>query len=168
MQLLIVRHAIAEDRDQHAASGQDDALRPLTREGRMKMKQAAEGLRELVKTLDVLATSPLVRAVQTAEIIAAVFGKPKPVHVPALAPGQPPEETAAWLRGLHDPGTAAVVGHEPDLGILVGWLVAGTASSVIDLKKGAACLLDVHGRPAAGQATLLWALTPGQLRRIRA
>ncbi|MGH7645701.1 MAG: SixA phosphatase family protein [Gemmatimonadales bacterium] len=167
MQLLIIRHAIAEDREQHTASGQEDALRPLTREGRVKMRQAATGLHRLVKTLDVLATSPLARAVQTAEIVAAEYGGPEPVTVPALAPEQPPDAAATWLRTLRDPGTVAVVGHEPDLGILVGWLVAGRGSSVIELKKGAACLLEIHGQAAAGQATLLWALTPGQLRRVQ-
>ncbi|MGH7674557.1 MAG: SixA phosphatase family protein, partial [Gemmatimonadales bacterium] len=74
MQLLIVRHAIAQDRDEHATSGQDDSLRSLTREGRVKMRQAAKGLHRLVKTLDVLATSPLARAAQTAEILGAEYG----------------------------------------------------------------------------------------------
>ncbi len=167
MQLLIIRHAIAEDREEYAASGKDDALRPLTREGRVKMRQAAKGLRQLVKQLDVLATSPLARAVQTAEIVAAEYGISKPVTVPALAPGQPPDATAAWLRTLEHPGTVVAVGHEPDLGILVGWLVAGKGRSVIALKKGAACLVEIAAAPAAGQATLLWALTPGQLRRVQ-
>ena len=73
MRLLIVRHAIAEDRVAFAATGKDDDERPLTEEGRSRMEQGARGLRQLVPALDLVATSPLVRAVQTAEILAGAY-----------------------------------------------------------------------------------------------
>jgi phosphohistidine phosphatase len=63
--------------------------------------------------------------------------------------------------------TIAAVGHEPHLSGLVSLLLTGRAGAVIELKKGAACLLDLGEQPAAGKARLLWALTPAQLRRLR-
>ena len=62
MQLLVIRHAIAVEREDFARTGKDDRLRPLTDEGRKKMKQGAKGLRQLAPRIDLLATSPLTRA----------------------------------------------------------------------------------------------------------
>ena len=67
MRLLLIRHAIAEEREDFARTGKDDGLRPLTDDGRKKMKQAARGLRGLVPDIDLLATSPLTRVVAFAE-----------------------------------------------------------------------------------------------------
>src|SRR5262249_17271331 len=73
MNLLIIRHATAQDKGEWAKSGRSDDERPLTGEGRRKMAQTAKGLRNVVDQIDVLATSPLVRARQTAEIVAEEF-----------------------------------------------------------------------------------------------
>ena len=62
MQLLIVRHSAAEDKEDFAKTGKSDDLRPLTAEGKETMAQAAKGLREVVPEISELATSPLVRA----------------------------------------------------------------------------------------------------------
>src|SRR2546430_11354713 len=87
MRLLVVRHAIAEDREAFARSHKDDADRPLTSEGRRKMERAALGLKELLPELDVLAASPYKRAVDTAEIIAGAYGGLPVQPVAELAPG---------------------------------------------------------------------------------
>src|SRR5882724_2462532 len=67
VRLLVVRHAIAEDPAVFAATGRSDAERPLTEKGRRRMRRVARGLKKLVPAIDGLATSPLVRAVETAE-----------------------------------------------------------------------------------------------------
>ncbi|HEX4469200.1 MAG TPA: phosphoglycerate mutase family protein, partial [Gemmatimonadaceae bacterium] len=74
MDLLVIRHAIAEDKERFAASGRNDDLRPLTEEGRSKMRRAAQGLRTVVGRIAHLASSPLVRARETAEIVAPALG----------------------------------------------------------------------------------------------
>ncbi len=74
MHLLIIRHAIAEDRDSFAGSGKSDDLRPLTDEGRAKMELGAAGLRALLPDITLLAASPLTRAQQTAEIVGKEYG----------------------------------------------------------------------------------------------
>ena len=71
MDLLIIRHAIAERREVFAQAGEADSARPLVAKGRKRMKQVVRGLKGLVPTIDVLATSPYLRAAQTAEIVAA-------------------------------------------------------------------------------------------------
>lgn len=167
MELLIIRHAIAEDREQWAHSGRPDAERPLTGRGRRRMRRAARGLARMVPTVDVLATSPLVRAVETAELIAREYDDLEVETVAQLAPEYPVDDLLPWLRGQPADAVVAVVGHDPHLGFLVGWLLTGRHESFVELKKGSACLLAFDDPPGAGDATLRWSLTPGQLRALR-
>lgn len=166
MHLLIIRHAIAEDREEFAATGQDDSARPLTKQGRKRMRVAAIGLREAAPALDVLATSPFVRAVETADIVAAAFHRPTRHTVDALTPERPPSEFLDWLHTVQGSDVVAAVGHEPHLGRLVSWLVSARKQPFLELKKGGACLLDLGSAPSPGTARLLWALTPKQLRGL--
>jgi phosphohistidine phosphatase len=162
MDLLVIRHAIAADPGDYA----DDADRPLTPEGKQKMRQVARGLRCSVSAIDVLATSPLTRAVETAEIVSAEYEAIAPVVVPALAPGHSPAAVAQWLDAQRRHDVVAVVGHEPGLSRLVSWLLAGSERSFVELKKGAVCRLAFPAAIAGGSATLVWALTPSQLRAL--
>lgn len=170
MNLLVIRHAIAEDKEVFAATGRSDDRRPLTKEGRSKMRRAAEGLRVACPRVGVLASSPLVRARETAEIVAPIFRIANVEIVEALRPDRPFEELTQWLRQRLTPtdgdATVAVVGHEPHLSGLVTWLMTGGTESRVELKKGGACLLRFEGEPKAGEATLRWALTPSQLRGL--
>jgi phosphohistidine phosphatase len=166
MRLLVVRHAIAEDREAFARTHKDDAARPLTAEGRRKMERAALGLRQLVPDLNLLASSPFRRAVDTAGIIAHAYGELRVERVPELAPGGGVDRVIAWLQARPAQGTVAVVGHEPDLSRMVCTLLCGTDNPFLELRKGAACLLDLPGRVARGAATLDWLLGPKHLRRL--
>ena len=99
MRLLIVRHGIAEDKDEFARTGRDDTQRPLTDEGKHQLQRVAKGLRRIAERIDVLAASPLVRAAQTAGIMATEYDGMSVETVPALEPGRSPSEFAAWLAG---------------------------------------------------------------------
>ncbi len=165
MRLLLIRHAIAEEREDFARTGKDDRLRPLTDEGRKKMKQAARGLRALVPEIDLLATSPLTRAAQTGAILDTVYGGLAVVEIEELAPETTPEELLRWLR-KQKADVVAAVGHEPSLSQILGWLLTGTDRRLFAFRKGGACLLELGEEPAGGAATLLWALTPAQLRML--
>jgi phosphohistidine phosphatase len=167
MQLLVIRHAIAEDREEWAHGGHPDGERPLTDRGRRRMRRAAEGLRKVLPRLDILATSPLTRAVQTAELLEREYHGLKVETLPQLAPDHAVEDLVPWLRQQDDDAVAAVVGHEPHLGFLIGWLLTGRHESFVTLKKGAACLLDFDDPPGAANATLSWALAPAHLRGLR-
>ena len=165
MRLLVVRHAIAGDRDAFAASGQDDSLRPVTASGARKMKRGVRGLRTLVPQIDLLAASELTRAAETAEIIRAGYDLDAVTTVRELAPDRGVEEVAKWLSTTSD-DVVAIVGHEPQLGRLVSFLVGAGDISAVELKKGGACLLELDDRPAAGTARLLWSVPPRVLRRL--
>jgi phosphohistidine phosphatase len=164
MDLLVIRHGVAIDREDW--SGNDD-LRPLTDDGITKMRKGAQGLRTIVESVDVLASSALVRARQTAEIVAKVVEHPRDVEtVDALRPDQPPDALLPWAERYADQDTVAIVGHEPHLSALVTWLLTGKRGSSLDLKKGGACLLRFNDELKAGHAQLVWLLTPAQLRAL--
>jgi phosphohistidine phosphatase len=129
------------------------------------MRRNARGLVQLAGTPDLLAASPAVRAWETAEIVARAFGDLEIEEAPALAPGQSTAAVAGWLREIADRGrSVAIVGHEPGLGLLVSWLLAG-GGAFVPLRKGGACLLELECVESAS-AELLWSVTPRQLRRI--
>lgn len=169
MHLLIIRHAVAEEREAWAQTGEPDERRPLTDDGRKKMRRGTRGLRSVVPAISLLGTSPYTRAAQTADVVSAAYGGIEPVTVGALTPDRKPQAFLSWL-GDAAPGhdVIAAVGHEPHLSGLVSWLLAKRAAPpLVELKKGAACLLRFDGAPAAGVACLEWLLTPQQLRRMR-
>src|SRR2546423_187139 len=99
MNVLIIRHAIARDREQFSRTEFDDGLRPLTPTGRRRMRGAARGLRRVVPKIGLLATSPLTRARQTADIVAAAYRRRglKVVMLPQLAPDASVHALLKWL-----------------------------------------------------------------------
>ncbi len=165
MQLLVIRHAIAEDREEFAKSGRDDGERPLTDEGARKMRKAARGLRELVPTIATLVASPLVRARETAEIIRKEYRLGDVAIAPELEPEAPLAKVAAALD-RYEGEVVAIVGHEPQLSRLITYFVAGVDRSAVELKKGAACLIEFEERVRRGSGTLVWAVAPRTLRDL--
>ena len=166
MKVLFIRHAPAGDKARYAAKGGDDAKRPLTAAGREKMRKAAKGLLSVVRSIDLIATSPLVRARQTAEIVAERFGGTKIAQVAALSPGVSPKDTLSRLAALGLTPVLAAVGHEPHLSSVVALALTGGAGLRLELKKGACCLVEFPDKPEAGAGTLLWLLAPAQLREL--
>jgi phosphohistidine phosphatase len=162
MDLLIIRHGQAEPR---SADG-TDASRRLTEEGRKKVQRGAKGLRKLLPELNALVSSPLVRAVQTAAILAEAYGGLSIEETDLLEPDREPKELADWLAGRSEE-TLAIVGHEPLLSHTATWFLSGLRSSLIEFKPGAACLLHFPDEIGVGRARLVFALTPWQLRRMR-
>jgi phosphohistidine phosphatase len=108
-----------------------------------------------------------VRARETADIVAASYRSAARVVLPALAPGAAPRTLLQWLRRQPDDASVALVGHEPDLGRLAGWLLTGRAAGFVNFKKGAAMLIGFDGAPRAGGGTLGWLLTAAQLAGLR-
>lgn len=170
MQLLVIRHGRAGSAEEFARAGDSDELRPLTEDGAERMRAGVRGLRRLVETIDLLATSPLVRTRQTADIVGAEFGVGEIAELDELRPGAAPSAFVEWLQDAGSRETIAIVGHEMQLLGLVGLLMTGTAEPVVKLKKGAALMLDVRerARSHAGlrNGELLWSMTPQQLRML--
>lgn len=170
MQLLVIRHARAVSVKEFAKTGEDDDLRPLTGDGEERMRMGVAGLHRLVDELDVLATSPLVRARQTAEIVAAEYDGPAIVELDELRPGSPASHFVEWVQDAGSQETIAIVGHEKQLERLVGLILTGIAEPIARIKKGGAVMLELGGgrKRHAGlrSGELLWSLTPRQLRML--
>jgi phosphohistidine phosphatase len=166
MMLLLIRHGPAGDREAWRALGKDDFLRPLTADGRARTRAAARGLARVADRPQALATSPLARAIQTADHVARAFGVEAAEELHAVVPAGAPAAVMPWLTARAKLDLVALVGHEPHLGKLASWLLARTSTPFLQLKKGGACLLDLGARPRAGEARMVWLLTPAQLRRL--
>lgn len=166
LELYLVRHAVAALR---GPDYPDDADRPLTDDGSARFRRAVAGLRQAGVQLDLVLTSPYVRARETAELLATgLRPKPKVVVVEALAPGQRRSEIVAAVAHHSASGRGAarlaLVGHEPDLGELAARLLG--AKGRFEFKKGAVCRIDVDRAMPAGPGTLRWFLTPRVLRGL--
>jgi phosphohistidine phosphatase len=169
MDLLIVRHAIAFDRN--SKRWRDDGERTLSPEGMVRARKAAAGLKHIVERPQCVLSSPLVRAKQTAMILTECAGWPKAVECAALAPDEPPEEVFAALAAQKEK-IVAVVGHQPALGrLLAACLPAqvrgGVNPEAFELKKMGAALVSFSSAPRAGGGTLSWLVPPRVLRATK-
>jgi phosphohistidine phosphatase len=193
MRLYFLRHGEAGSREEW--SGPDEE-RPLTRRGVAEMRAAAHGMRWLDLQVDLVLSSALVRARQTAEIVADAF-KQQVTLAQGLASGCSLVELAQTLaeyvpvsqtpnaaeNGPPPTGPAGgvvprgvlLVGHEPDFSVLIGALIGRKGSASIVLKKGALCRVDLD--PTAdgwrwdtthlrASGALAWLLTAKQLRQL--
>ena len=136
------------------------------------MRAAVRGLRQVVPRIDLLATSPLTRALQTADIIVPAYRGVKRVELPQLVPDKPVTSLLRWVQEQHAKQpprrdfTVALVGHEPQLGVFVSWMLTGLQESFVQLKKGGACLLHCEKDVKPGRSKLLWLLKPSFVRRL--
>jgi phosphohistidine phosphatase len=167
MQLLLIRHGIAEEAEASAAAGVADHERPLTDAGRKKMRKGANRLRSQLNRLDLVACSQLRRARETAEIVSRAFGDIPLIERADLAPDAPLDELLAWLATPPTAGALALVGHDPQLSRLAGLLLAATPRPLISLKRGGMALINFPDPVQPGAGVLWWALTPGQLRSLK-
>lgn len=166
MQLLVIRHAIAQEREEFEPTGRDDSERPLTSEGRDKMRRGLAGLRRMVPRIDLLASSPFVRARETAQLVGEAYGIDDIKTVEALVPDGELPDVQSWLQRRSSAKVVSLVGHEPQLGLLVTWLMSGLREGRVEMKKGGAALLQFEGQPGPGVGVLQWLLTAGQLRDL--
>ena len=162
MQVLLVRHAPAVRR---GTDGLRDSDRPLTRRGRRRFRLAARGLARIAGRPDVLLTSPLIRARQTADLAARAFGRVMPRIEPALGEDDVDVLVTA-LKQLPADATVALVGHEPTLSGLLAHLIGlPQGENRFAFKKGGAALVDLPDGPSL-PGRLLWFLKPRILRLI--
>lgn len=168
MEIYLVRHAVAEDRDEFASKNHDDSQRPLTIKGRKRMQAVAMRLHGLIGDVDMIVSSPYLRARQTAEILSQIFFETEVEEAAELVPHGPPAAVIRWIRA-HARGRSSVmlVGHEPQLSMLASYLLTGKTEALIEMKKSAvACfeLPDVEEMDR-GRAELKW-LAPPKILKI--
>jgi len=154
MELLVIRHGKAEG---HGITGDGD--RALVAKGHEQAKHLGRMLKHAKRLPEIVLSSPLVRARQTAEDICEEAGLPGPVIQGWLACGMDPERAWQELAAFREFGRVAIVGHEPDLSGLIAFLM-GCPHGAIRMKKGACAVLQL--RPPTVIATLE-ALIPPKL-----
>jgi phosphohistidine phosphatase len=165
MNLFFLRHGKAEPR---GPKWRPDSKRPLTREGERRTAEVARGIQALGLSFDLILTSPYVRALRTAEILAEVYGAKKLFETSNLVVEADPKtivdeinENFAAIEQI------ALVGHEPFMTRLISTLISGQGAAVaIDLKKAGLCKLSIQKLTLGKCARLNWLLTPRQLARV--
>ena len=184
MRLILIRHGIAEDIFE---AGSDDE-RKLTEEGQKKFKKVASGILVCEPKIDRVISSPLLRAIQTAEILMTKIHSLKfkgseitlssrikqadrltPENLSELRPNSNPQEFCQWLRTHYknevDP-CLAIVGHEPHLSALCSFLLTSRSENFFEFKKGGAACLELYLRTADIKAQMNWFMKPSQLRSL--
>ena len=166
--LYFLRHGLA---GQHGdPQYKDDSLRPLTEQGRKKMRRAAQGMQALGLTFDAILSSPYVRARQTAEIVAQTL-RPQytKIHFTDNLANAAPIKKLLKEAQIHFPKSKKIlfVGHEPHLSQLVSCLLKCKNPLPVDFKKGGLCCLSMPQPLIHETAILNWLLTSKQLCLIK-
>lgn len=160
MDVYLLRHGKAED----TGPGMDDADRRLTKKGRDEIAaagrwMAAQGLR-----FDLIAASPLVRAQETATVIAECLGeKDRIVTWKVLAPGGNPDTVCRMIGKHPDSGAILLVAHEPLLSSLISRIIAGNENAAIAMPKGALAKIREFSHTLSPSGELHWLVTAGQM-----
>jgi phosphohistidine phosphatase len=162
LELYLVRHGLAAERGEDYP---DDSKRPLTSGGIARLRKEAKALTALDVDFDLIISSPLVRAKQTADTLATSMpSHPEVAFSDALAPAGTPAALFQELGRHMRKGRIALVGHEPSMGELAARLIG--ARTPFEFKKGGICRIDFEVFPPKGVGQLRWFVTPKMLRKI--
>ena len=154
MRVIILRHGISEE-----AHPQGDYYRRLTPEGRVKLERVAAFLNKRIRP-DLVLTSPLVRAVQTAELFSKALEYRNTIAESRnLEPGSSPDSIIEEISALDD-GEVLLIGHDPQLSSLVERMVS-SGNLNFSMKKAAVARIDFDHAVRAGEGELKWAVAPG-------
>jgi phosphohistidine phosphatase len=166
MELLLLRHGDAADRLTGGYARDED--RTLTDAGRDEAHLAALALARLGAVPALVLTSPLVRAAQTAAVVAETLDLRRgPETCAALAPGGQREAIIAALHSADGAANVLLVGHMPDLGELAGWLCWGNPDAALPFRTGGLCRITMPASLLPGTGELRWLLPPKVQRRLK-
>ena len=145
---------------------ENDSERQLTPKGKRQLRQTAAAMKKMGLRFDLILSSPYLRAKQTAEIVAESLKLKKQLKFSdALAPDGSPKILIRQLNELKPaPENVLLVGHEPYLSRLISLLTTGGMDLVMDFKKGGLCKLETEKLSHDRCATLVWLLTPRQMK----
>ncbi len=167
MEIYLLRHGLAIE---HGTPGfENDSARPLTTKGINQLKKVSAAMAAIDLEFDLILSSPLLRAKETAEIVAKKLKLKKRLKFSdTLAPGKEVKFLIAHLQKIKPaPKKILLVGHEPFLSELVSLLVTGSLQLQMDFKKAGLCKLETEKLSAGKCAALAWLLTPKQMKLMR-
>jgi phosphohistidine phosphatase len=166
MDIYLLRHAEADPLGE--SNHYRDEERALTEEGQRQMLAVARGLKSLGIQFHLIAASPLVRARETAEIVARVFKYSQPVSLwEELSPSVRPSSVFERFKSLKATDSILLAGHEPDMGLLASHLLVGSGKIHMPFKKAGLCLIQVDQVPPLLPGELKWMVPPKILARLR-
>ena len=167
MNLYLMRHGIAVAADEPGINSDNE--RPLTSKGVKRQRRAARGLARLNIAFSSVLTSPVLRARQTAEIVAQYLGlEAKLEEISGLAPESSVEHLMLGLTRFHDQENVLLVGHEPLLSDTASFLLLGKSKPSLSMRfrKGGLCCIEIDDLPPTNPGLLHWHLTAKQLRLL--
>ena len=166
MKIYIMRHGDAAALEE--AGVRTDAERPLTDLGRAETATMSRLLEKLGVTPDLILSSPLVRARQTAEIVSAHFGgTPAVTNAPELEPGGSSAGVLAQILRNGRPAETILTGHMPDVGLLAGYLAWNQRDAFIQFRTAGICRIDLpDDSPGPGHGDLRWLIPPRMAERL--
>jgi phosphohistidine phosphatase len=163
MEVYMLRHSDAVPR---GTPGYPNDDRPLTEDGVKKFTEAAKAIAGLAGNFDVIISSPLIRALDSAKIAAEAAGYKKNIITSQyMIPGSPMRSLFNFLKEFNSKNKILLAGHEPHLGYLAS-LMIGIEEHVIEFKKGGMCRINISKFPPEKPGVLVWHLTQKQLREI--
>lgn len=161
MNVFLLRHGACED----AAGGMDDSQRRLTPEGEKAVADSLSGMKQLIGRVDFILSSPYVRAMQTAGIVAEAFKCKEFLYaLPELAGRGNDKKITSELNRLIGKENVVVVGHMPHLAELARYLVGETYEGEIKLKKGGMAKIYIQGFPEINSGMMRWIMTSEELK----
>jgi phosphohistidine phosphatase len=164
MDLFILRHGRAG----RATGGPDDAERALTRDGKDGINLVAEWMKRKKFRFDIIATSPLKRARQTASIVASVLGQEDRLAVwDELAPGGDPDTVCYNASQQGNDAAILIVGHEPALSMLISTIISGEGNGSIVLAKGGLAKIGNYSFKTRPSGDLQWLVTPKLIQKMQ-
>ncbi len=163
MRLYLIRHAIAEEREDFRKINSNDELRPLTEKGAKKFLRYCRKMESHLDPIDFVVSSPYIRATETADILIKSLGLESYAEAPELVPQSPPIAFAKWLRNhARTYKEVAAIGHEPFLSLFASYLLTGHELPILSFKKGGMACLDIGSFSEMGprSAHLSWLICP--------
>jgi phosphohistidine phosphatase len=127
------------------------------------MQKVAIAIRDQIEVVDLIVTSPYIRAKQTADLVSQIFFDTKTMSAAELVPHSPPVAFVKWLKAHAGTiNSVMAIGHEPHLSSLIGYLLMGEPRSAFEMKKSAVCCLEVTDFDRLGPAcaTMEWLIPP--------
>jgi phosphohistidine phosphatase len=164
MDLFVLRHGKAGQ----SSDEPDDYKRTLTDDGQNEMRKIGKWMRQKKFKFEVIATSPLTRAYETAEIVARSLAKKDRLAVwEELAPGGDLDTICYQAAQFGDDAAVLVVGHEPQLSTLIGRIISGNDSASFILAKGGLAKISNYSFDKRPSGDLQWLLTPKQMMEMK-
>jgi len=158
--IYLLRHADASERKE----GMKDRVRPLTSLGAATISSVAKSIKKSTKEIDLILTSPFLRARQTADIVGNVFkAKDKIRESENLVVSGDPSDFLDEIKGYMDLKRLLVVGHQPHLSMCISFLTGKNTEEIV-MKKASLALIKIDDlKEGAGE--LIWIKEPTQIKK---